>query len=97
MTDLRYLNIEKIREEGRYYFERDFSHIDSTYTIGANGARQYKQEYNQYFDVYRHTYGSAVLTREFGEDFAKLPTAVVKNLFIGLQLESNINCLLQYP
>ena len=59
MSNLNYLNIEYLREESRSYFERDFPQ----YQRGTT-------EYNKYFDAYRHTYSSAVLTREFGDTFA---------------------------
>ncbi len=59
MSNFYYLSINYIREEARQYFERDFPQ----YQKGS-------EEYKKYFDAYRHTYGSAVLTREFGSEVA---------------------------
>ena len=74
MADHTYLNTEVIRKEARQFFEDDFSEIPKFQTNSngefirdEKGEKKLTEIYKQYFDSYRHTYGSAVLTREFGE------------------------------
>jgi len=74
MADFTYLNRENIREEARYFFEQDFPNL-------IRGT----QEYNQYFGVYRHIYGSAVLTRDFGETIANGLGQINEFDFFGLR------------
>jgi Ca2+-binding RTX toxin-like protein len=72
MTDLTYLNRVNLRDEARYFFEQDFTDIAKDFTIGSDGNKVYGDIYKQNFDPYRHIYGSAVLTREFGLGFSKV-------------------------
>ena len=71
MTDLTYLNKITLREEARYFFEQDFPEIAKDFLVKPNGDIEYGNTYSDYFGTYRHVYGSAVLTREFGSSFSE--------------------------
>ena len=74
MPDLAYLNRETLRDEALYFFKQDFP------DIAPNDPR-----FSDHFGAYRHAYGSAVLSREFGSLVANTLGQVNEFDFFGFR------------